>query len=297
MQKFLCIGDIMMDVSVFIDSEIHKGGDTQAFITTQGGGAAANVARWLAHMGCDTFLCSRVADDTNGLILQEELDAFNVRHSDYRVPHEKTGTVVVLVSEDGERTMFPDSGSNSGLSSADLPPLDGFTAAYLSGYALINSQSRTNVLEMIQILKAKGIPLVFDPGTVGALRRIPNSMLQEWIRMMDILLLNEEEALYISQISDLHGALVALATKAPIVVIKRGAEGVTAISERVRTVELPALDVEVVDTTGAGDSFAAGFIASWFDEGIVEKAVENGIAQASRCCAMVGARPPLGKAN
>ena len=287
----------MLDVSVFIDSEIHKGGDTQAFITTQGGGAAANVARWLAHMGCDTFLCSRVADDTNGLILQKELDAFNVRHSDYRVPHEKTGTVVVLVSEDGERTMFPDSGSNSGLSSADLPPLDGFTAAYLSGYALINSQSRTNVLEMIQILKAKGIPLVFDPGTVGALRRIPNSMLQEWIRMMDILLLNEEEALYISQISDLHGALIALATKAPVVVIKRGAAGVTAISEQVRTVELPALDVEVIDTTGAGDSFAAGFIASWFDEGIVEKAVENGIAQASRCCAMVGARPPLGKAN
>ena len=286
-----------MDVSVFIDSEVHKGGDTQAFITTQGGGAAANVARWLAHMGCDTFLCSRVADDTNGLILQKELDAFNVRHSDYRVPHEKTGTVVVLVSEDGERTMFPDSGSNSGLSSADLPPLDGFTAAYLSGYALINSQSRTNVLEMIQILKAKGIPLVFDPGTVGALRRIPNSMLQEWIRMMDILLLNEEEALYISQISDLHGALIALATKAPVVVIKRGAAGVTAISEQVRTVELPALDVEVIDTTGAGDSFAAGFIASWFDEGIVEKAVENGIAQASRCCAMVGARPPLGKAN
>ena len=286
-----------MDVSVFIDSEIHKGGDTQAFITTQGGGAAANVARWLAHMGCDTFLCSRVADDTNGLILQKELDAFNVRHSDYRVPHEKTGTVVVLVSEDGERTMFPDSGSNSGLSSADLPPLDGFTAAYLSGYALINSQSRTNVLEMIQILKAKGIPLVFDPGTVGALRRIPNSMLQEWISMMDILLLNEEEALYISQISDLHGALIALATKAPVVVIKRGAAGVTAISEQVRTVELPALDVEVFDTTGAGDSFAAGFIASWFDEGIVEKAVENGIAQASRCCAMVGARPPLGKAN
>ena len=286
-----------MDVSVFLDSEIHKGGDTQAIITTQGGGAAANVARWLAHMGCDTFLCSRVADDTNGLILQKELDAFNVRHSDYRVPHEKTGTVVVLVSEDGERTMFPDSGSNSGLSSADLPPLDGFTAAYLSGYALINSQSRTNVLEMIQILKAKGIPLVFDPGTVGALRRIPNSMLQEWIRMMDILLLNEEEALYISQISDLHGALIALATKAPVVVIKRGAAGVTAISEQVRTVELPALDVEVIDTTGAGDSFAAGFIASWFDEGIVEKAVENGIAQASRCCAMVGARPPLGKAN
>ena len=49
-----------MDVSVVIDSEIHHGGDTQAYITTQGGGAAANVARWLAHLGQDVFLLSLI---------------------------------------------------------------------------------------------------------------------------------------------------------------------------------------------------------------------------------------------
>jgi sugar/nucleoside kinase (ribokinase family) len=295
MKNFLCIGDIMMDVSVVIDSEIHHGGDTQAYITTQGGGAAANVARWLAHLGQDVFLCSRIADDPNGIILQAELDKYCVRHANHRVPNEKTGTVVVLVTEDGERTMFPDSGSNSGLSATDLPPLDNFNAAYLSGYALINSKSRTNVTQMIHLIRAKGIPIVFDPGTVGALRRIPDSLLQEWIAMVDILLLNEEEALHISQANDLEGALVALAAKVSIVVIKRGAKGAIAISQRALTLEVPAPELEVVDTTGAGDSFAAGFMASWFADGVLATAVENGITQATFCVTNVGARPPLGK--
>lgn len=284
-----------MDVSVVIDSEIHHGGDTQASITTQGGGAAANVARWLAHLKHDVFLCSRIADDPNGIILQNELDEYCVRHANHRVPNEKTGTVVVLVTEDGERTMFPDSGSNSGLSAIDLPPLENFNAAYLSGYALINPKSRTNVIEMIALVRAKGIPIVFDPGTVGALRRIPDSLLQEWIAFVDILLLNEEEALHISQTDDLESALVSLATQVPIVVIKRGDEGATAISQRAMTIEVAAPKLDVVDTTGAGDSFAAGFMASWFADGVLAKAVENGIAQATFCVTNVGARPPLGK--
>lgn len=284
-----------MDVSVVIDSEIHTGGDTQASITTQGGGAAANVARWLAHLGHDTFLCSRIADDPTGIALQHELDQYCVRHSGKRVANEKSGTVVVLVTADGERTMFPDSGSNSGLSEADLPPLENFTAAFLSGYALINPMSRSNVLEMIQLIKAQGIPLIFDPGTVGALRSIPHALIHEWIQLMDVLLLNEEEALFIAQASDLQGSLVELALAAPIVVVKRGAQGATVISHQVMTLETPAQNVEVIDTTGAGDSFAAGFISSWFNEGVLSKAVESGISQASLCVSTVGARPPLGK--
>jgi len=181
------------------------------------------------------------------------------------------------------------------LSAADLPPLDNFSAAYLSGYALINPKSRTNVTEMIHLIRAKGIPIVFDPGTVGALRRIPDSLLQEWITMVDILLLNEEEALHISQANDLEGALVALDAKVSIVVIKRGAKGAIAISQRALTLEVPAPELEVVDTTGAGDSFSAGFMASWFEDGVLAKAVENGVTQATFCVTNVGARPPLGK--
>ena len=63
----------MLDVSVLINSEIHEGGDTQASISTHGGGAAANVATWLAALKNEVFLCSRVGDDVNGEFLHQEL--------------------------------------------------------------------------------------------------------------------------------------------------------------------------------------------------------------------------------
>ena len=293
MNHFLCIGDTMLDVSVVIDSEIHEGGDTRASISTHGGGAAANVATWLAHNGNDVYLCSRAGDDLNGEFLHNELDQYCVRHAQERAAGEKTGVVVILVGENGERTMFPDSGANSGLSISDLPPLDDFTAVYLSGYALINPKSRKNVAEMMKAISTAGIPIVLDPGTVGALRNIPLSMLHEWISMADILILNEEEAIYASGERDMEGALVALANLTPLVVVKRGKQGAIAIFEKAMIVEVPAEDVEVLDTTGAGDSFVAAFMSAWFEEPNLESAIQCGIAQASTCIASVGARPPL----
>lgn len=282
-----------MDVSVVFDSEIHEGGDTRASISTHGGGAAANVATWMASLGNDVFLCSRAGDDVNGHFLHEELDQYCVRHANTLAAGEKTGVVVILVGENAERTMFPDSAANSGLSKADLPPLDGFTAAYLSGYALINPKSRNNVAEMIGLIKAAGIPIVLDPGTVGALRYVPHSLLHEWISLADILILNEEEALYSAQKDDIEGALIALAKLTPIVVAKRGKKGAMAIFDKAMIVEMPSLDVEVLDTTGAGDAFVAAFMSVWFEDKGLEEAIKSGIAQASRCISHVGARPAL----
>jgi len=282
-----------MDVSVVTDSHIHEGGDTRASISTQGGGAAANVATWLASLENDVYLCSRAGDDLNGEYLLNELDQYQVRHSSTTAAHEKTGVVVVLVNESGERTMFPDSGANSGLSTSDLPTLDGFTAAYLSGYALINPKSRKSVLEMMALIKAQSIPIVMDPGTVGALRNVPSALLAEWISQVDILILNEEEALYISNEEDLQGALINLAALTPLVIVKRGENGAIAISDSVMIIEVPAQEVEVIDTTGAGDSFAAGFMSAWFKDFNLELALQAGITRASVCIASVGARPPL----
>ena len=281
-----------MDVSVVIDSEIHEGGDTRASISTHGGGAAANVATWMASLGNDVYLCSRAGDDLNGEFLHNELDEYSVRHTSKRAPGEKTGVVVILVGENGERTMFPDSGANSGLSKEDLPQLDGFTAVYLSGYALINPKSRKNVTEMIQVIKASGLPIVLDPGTVGALRYVPLSLLHEWISLCDVLILNEEEALYAADEKSIEGALVTLANLTPLVVVKRGKKGAIAIFEKVMIVEVPAEQVEVLDTTGAGDAFVAAFMSAWFEEPNVESAIKAGIAQASSCISRVGARPP-----
>ena len=131
-----------MDVSAVIDSEIAFGGDTSASISSQGGGAAANVATWLAFNKQSVYFVARVGDDQPGEFLLAELDKYGVAHPNKKYPDQKTGTVVVIIHDSGERTMFPDSGANSGLSKSDLPPLVGIDAVFISGYALINPRCR-----------------------------------------------------------------------------------------------------------------------------------------------------------
>lgn len=292
MKSFLCIGDTMMDISTIVESETHFEGDTSATITTQGGGAAANVATWLAYLGEDAYLVSRIGDDPHGDALQKEFNHYGVRHSGIKHQNEKTGVVVILVSPNGERTMFPDSGSNSKLSASDLPTLKGFSAAYISGYPLINPRSRANVLVMIRLLQEAEITLIIDPGTVGALQQIPFETIYEWLSHFDVAILNESEALFISQKSELETALTFLATFTPVVVVKRGSQGSVSIHENNTITYIASEKVDVLDTTGAGDAFAAGFISEWLTSKEIDNAMKAGGANGRLCIQSIGARPP-----
>lgn len=283
----------MMDVSAVIDSEIAFGGDTSASISSQGGGAAANVATWLAFNKQSVYFVARVGDDQPGEFLLAELDKYGVAHPNKKYPDQKTGTVVVIIHDSGERTMFPDSGANSGLSKSDLPPLVGIDAVFISGYALINPKSRNSAFEIMQSIHSAGIPIVLDPGTVGALRSVPSSQINEWLALSDILILNQEEAHFIANDDELEGALIKLAKLTPLVVVKQGSKGSTAIYDRVMISEVPALPIDAIDTTGAGDAFAAGFMAKWFENEDLDEAIQYGGESARICIQKVGARPPL----
>lgn len=283
----------MMDVSAVIDSEIAFGGDTSASISSQGGGAAANVATWLAFNKQSVYFVARVGDDQPGEFLLAELDKYGVAHPNKKYPDQKTGTVVVIIHDSGERTMFPDSGANSGLSKSDLPPLVGIDAVFISGYALINPKSRNSAFEIMQSIHSAGIPIVLDPGTVGALRSVPSSQINEWLALSDILILNQEEAHFIANDDELEGALIKLAKLTPLVIVKQGSKGSTAIYDRVMISEVPALPIDAIDTTGAGDAFAAGFMAKWFENEDLDEAIQYGGESARICIQKVGARPPL----
>ncbi len=283
----------MMDVSAVIDSEIAFGGDTSASISSQGGGAAANVATWLAFNKQSVYFVARVGDDQPGEFLLAELDKYGVAHPNKKYPDQKTGTVVVIIHDSGERTMFPDSGAISGLSKSDLPPLVGIDAVFISGYALINPKSRNSAFEIMQSIHSAGIPIVLDPGTVGALRSVPSSQINEWLALSDILILNQEEAHFIANDDELEGALIKLAKLTPLVVVKQGSKGSTAIYDRVMISEVPALPIDAIDTTGAGDAFAAGFMAKWFENEDLDEAIQYGGESARICIQKVGARPPL----
>ena len=281
----------MLDVTAVVGASIKQGVETRATISTQGGGAAANVASWLSVSGTAAHVIARVGDDAAGQTVLSELDKYGVAHSQTVVPGANTGVVIVLVDALGERTMFPDSGANSGLSLADLPPLDEITAVYLSGYPLVNPKSREGALDILRAVKERGLPVIFDPSTVGVLLEVGLNQVREWLALVDVVILNEEEAHFLSGKNNPIEAAAELLKKTPLVVIKRGGNGALAQARGSAVVQIPAVETEVLDTTGAGDAFAAGFILAWANNGDLIDALNSGASLAAKCVSTLGARP------
>ncbi|CAN2192581.1 RbsK Sugar kinases, ribokinase family [Candidatus Nanopelagicaceae bacterium] len=295
----LCIGDVMLDVIARINvspQKINFGSDTASQISTSSGGAAGNVAAWLTRTDARSTIVSHVGDDPAGAAIVAEFDALGVSHGDLVIPGETSGVVVVLVDSSGERTMFPDKGANSRLTVTDLPDLGTFQAVYISGYALLNPLARDGVLAMIEKIKAEGLPIYFDPASVGAMKDVADKELHTWFSMMDVLLLNEEESIYITGSVDIERALDYLLDFSKVVVIKRGSAGAIAKASGFDSISLPAVAATVIDTTGAGDSFAAGFIASYSKNHDLTAALQAGGELAAGCVAIVGGRPRVGTA-
>ncbi|TSA48742.1 MAG: carbohydrate kinase family protein [Actinomycetales bacterium] len=292
MKKVLCIGDLALDVIAQLKESINYGNDTASRISTHPGGQAANVSTWITRTNTKAQLVARVGNDPVGFALISDLDKYGVEHMNLMRSGRPTGVVVILVDANGERTMFPDNGANADLEVNDLPPLDGIDGAYISGYALLDFRSRDAVLAMVKKIKAAGIPIYFDPTTTGAMKIVSREEVLSWVALMDGILLNAEEALYLGDSTQIEIAEENLKVHTPLVVIKLGSRGAMAVFND-QSVRVAAVTTNVVDTTGAGDSFAAGFIPMWLETRELEKALSAGTALAAKCVATVGARPPL----
>jgi ribokinase len=255
------LGDLMVDVVTRISSPLARASDTPAVIAFRGGGSGANVAAWAASLGTPVVFGCRVGDDERGRAAVAELRGVDVRAA---VDSERpTGTCVVLVEPGGERTMLPDPGANDG----PLPELEPGDHLHVVGYALLRDGPRASALAAIDRARAAGVPVSVDPSSWALLRvgAIPP---------VDLLLPNAAEAALLSD----HpaGSLVT----------KLGPDGA-----RWGDVRVPAEPVAVVDTTGAGDAFAAGFLTARLGGAGPREALEAGCRVAARAVAQVGARP------
>ena len=287
----------MLDVVAQIPTsphELHLGNDTRTIISTHGGGAAGNTASWLAVLGNDVTMVGRIGNDTAGSAITAEFDALGISYANIVKEGLHTGVVVCLVDPSGERTMLADNGANAGLDVSDLPALDGVDAIYLSGYAPLAPLSREGVLEMVRTIKSRGIPIIFDPATVGGMQGVPVAEILSWCALMDTVIMNEEEAIYLSGLSDLESALNFFVELTPRAIIKRGSAGAIGLERGGQIVSVAAKTSAVVDTTGAGDAFAAGFIDAFTGRRDFSHAIERASAVAGHCVAIVGARGRVG---
>ena len=293
MSRFLCIGDAALDVIVKMQTELHAGSDTSSQISMHGGGAAANTATWLANLGHSVYFSCRLGNDAAGRAIAAEFDQWGIEYRKEFLTNEKTGVVVVLVNNAGERTMFPDSGANSGIDEKNLPPLVGFDAAFLSGYSLFNPLSTSGVLRMISMIKAANIPLIFDPASVGTMTSFGRERVLEMLSVMDIAIMNDDEARFIAGRSELNDALESLTSLVPLVVIKNGSSGAIGQLRGDTLLESKTEAIAAIDTTGAGDAFAAGFIPRWLESHDLLESMKAGNEVARRCVAIIGARPSV----
>ena len=265
MAPLVCtVGDLLLDVTVRIaGAAIVPDSDTDARNSVGAGGQAANVAAWAAALGGRGRVIAKRARDAAGRAATQELEARGVEVVGPVVEH-GTGIVVALVRETGDRSMLSDRGVAPELSPEEVDPAWAADADWLhvAGYSLVRSP-----LAEAAAAAARGARRVsVDVSSVAAVEEIGVDEFRRRAAALrpEVVFANEQEA-------ELVGP------EAPTVVVKLGARGC-----RVNGEQHPARPADVVDTTGAGDAFAAGFLLG---------GVELALDAAARCVARVGSMP------
>jgi ribokinase len=287
--RILVLGDVMVDVVARLDGAVAPGSDAPARIAFQGGGSAANVAAWLAAAGTPSVLVARVGKDERGSAAAAELRATGVDARLTADPDRPTGTCVVLVAPGGERTMLPDAGANDRLAPGDLPDelLAPGRHLHVSGYALLRPGSRAAARSAIERARTRRMTVSVDPSSAALL----SPAFLELARGAGLLLPNVAEARALTGERDPVRAASRLAESVPEVVVKLGRLGALWTDAReTRRVEAASVPAPI-DSTGAGDAFAAGLLAARLDGAEPEAALAAGCRLAAEAVATLGARP------
>lgn len=293
MTRIVVLGDVMVDVVARLSGPVAVGSDSAARVSWGRGGSAANVAAWLAAAGVERpVLVGRVGEDPQGAAAVAELEAAGV---DARVAvdaERATGTCIVLVAPNGERSMLPDAGANDALRPDDLAD-DLLTEGghlHVVGYALLREGSRAAARAGIERAKAAGLTVSVDPSSAALLA-------PEFLALAegaDLLLPNADEAVALTGASDPAAAAHELARRFPEVVVKLGADG-SLWTDGDEEVSAPVtVATEAVDTTGAGDAFAAGLLAARAGGARPAGSLLAASSLAAEAVARAGARPPRG---
>lgn len=294
MTRIVCLGDAMADVVARLPGPLMLGSDTPAPIAVLGGGSAANTAAWVAAAGGDAAFIGRVGEDVLGRQLRDDLTERGIELALSVDPSLPTGTCIVLVDEAGERTMIPSIGANAALGPADLPgPL--FRRGnhlHISGYALF-SGARPAAFAALALARVSGMSISVGAASSAPLRAVGGEQFLRWIGRDLLLFANRDEARVLTDDEDATRAATALSTRVGRVIVTYGADGAVWCEDGWPVV-VPAPAVDVVDSTGAGDAFAAAVLVALSNGSPPAEALRRGHDLAARACGGVGARPLSG---
>jgi len=259
------------------------------------GGSAANSMAGAAALGLDAAFMGQVADDQLGAIFAHDMRALGVRFETPAIAAPPpTGRCLILVTPDAQRTMSTCPGASHRLTPAALDAglIRSARITFLEGYLWGPEQPRAAMLEAARIARDAGRSVVFtlsESLVLGDRREGVLGMIRAGT--IDVLFGNEDEVRHLTGCKSLGECFEALAAHVSTLVITRGADGAVAYEQGTVT-EVPAAAAErIVDTTGAGDLFAAGFLFGRCREQPMKACLEFGAIAAAEIISHYGARP------
>ncbi|RQG92234.1 carbohydrate kinase family protein [Natrarchaeobius chitinivorans] len=277
MVRVLTAGHVNWDVTLRVDRLPEP--DGEAAIRSQrqsGGGSAGNVAAALAGLDVETGIIGSLGDDDNGLLARRDLETAGVSLDGLRVVSgADTAVKYLLVDDEGEVAVLGNDGGNEAVGPGDVDA----SRVERADHVHLTSQRPDTAARIATIAGETGSTVSFDPG-----RRLGDRDYGEALAMTDIVFANDREVA-----SLLEDEYVDSDFSDRTVVVKHGADGANVHTPNGSYVH-PGFDVDTVDTAGAGDAFAAGFIASILGHGDVERALEYANACGALTASEEGAR-------
>jgi len=258
--RLVSFGDLVLDVIVALEAPLVRGDDRPATTRVGAGGQGANVAVWAAALGAEARLVAKRGVDLAARLLGDELEARGVHL--FGPCGGETG-VVVSLSSGSERSLASDRGSSPELRADELDPAwFDCERLHLSGYTLAAEPIASAASRAVELARAVGARVSVDLSSANHI----DERFRERVRALDpeLLFATERERERFGELSTSW-------------IVKRGPAGV-----RLDGVDHAAAATELVDTTGAGDAFAAGYLVG---------GVELGLEAAARCCATLGSLP------
>ncbi len=259
------------------------------------GGSAANTLAGLSTLGLQCAFIGQVADDQLGKVFRHDMRATGI---DFDTPARNgepaTGRVLIFVTPDGERTMntFLGAGQYLPASALDEELIASASILYLEGYLWDPEEPRRAMRRAIEVAREAGRKIAFTASESFVIDRHGDDF-RDMIEagLIDILFVNESELATLTGEDDFEAGLAAVAGKVPVLVATRSEKGAIAIANGERA-EVAAVPIEkVVDTTGAGDQFAAGFLSGHAKGEPLTQCLKRGAIAAAEVISHYGPRP------
>jgi len=293
----VAIGDANVDLIAPVESFPGKGGEVSTDkLHKCAGGSAANLCVALARIGLNSRFIGRVGDDPFGRFLINNFRKEKVDISQLQIDKKVgTGLQFIAITRDGERTMYGFRGANIYLSADEINmnPIKSSRILHISGYALLRDPQRKTTIKIFKVARGAGSLVSLDVGVLPATRA--TNRVCSILRYVDILFLGEREAsALVGTMKPEKAARDLLKFGPKIVALKLGRKGCFILTEMER-VRFQAFPIKVVDTTGAGDAFDAGFLTGVIGEWGLKRTARFANALGALSTTKIGAQSALPK--